>query len=82
MGNTYFAGVQKDTFDIRSVRLLPHGSRKEKTVPNLIAVNEDLTNSARLLGHYQQIGQKLFDLDLLAELQHFGACHLSDRFFA
>ena len=71
-GQYLFRGVQEDTFEIEASACY-RMDEKDKTVLNLITVNEDLINRARLLGHYQQIGQQLFDLDLLAELQHFGA---------
>ena len=39
----------------------------------LLRINQDLIEKARLLGHDQKNGQRLSDLELLAELQHFGA---------
>ncbi|MCE2413286.1 tetratricopeptide repeat protein [Candidatus Poribacteria bacterium] len=39
----------------------------------LIKINKDLIEKARSLGHDQRDGRQLPDLELLAELQHFGA---------
>ena len=39
----------------------------------LLEINRELIEKARLLGHGQRDGQDLKDLDLLAELQHYGA---------
>ena len=39
----------------------------------LLKVNNDLIENARLIGHDMKNGRVLSDLELLAELQHFGA---------
>ena len=39
----------------------------------LLKINKDLIEKARSLGHDQREAQQLSDLELLAELQHFGA---------
>ena len=39
----------------------------------LLKINQELIEKARGLGHDQKNGQQLSDLELLAELQHFGA---------
>lgn len=72
-GEYLFRGVSKDTYKIEASTCY-HMSETEKRNPmNLLKINETLINKAHLLGHYQQIGQRRPDLDLLAELQHFGA---------
>ena len=68
-----FRGVSKDTYKMEAsaYRRLPEADRNN---PNkLLKINQELINRARLLGHDQQDGHRLSDLELLAELQHFGA---------
>ena len=72
-GKYLFRGVSKDTYKIEASASY-HMSDPEKSDPmNLRRINEKLIDKAHLLGHYRQIGQRLPDLDLLAEFQHFGA---------
>ena len=72
-GQYLFRGVSKDTYPIEASvyrRLL----EKERNKPNkLLKINRELIDKARLLGHDQKNGHYLSDLELLAELQHFGA---------
>ncbi len=72
-GQYLFRGVSKDTYEIEAsaYRRLP--SEADKNPDRLLRINQDLIEKARLLGHDQQNGQQLSDLELLAELQHFGA---------
>ena len=44
-----------------------------KTADQLLKVNKELIEKARGRGHDQKNGQRLSDLELLAELQHYGA---------
>ena len=71
-GQYLFRGVTRDTYEIEAstYRRL---KKEDKTPPNLLKINKELIEDARLMGHDQKDGQRLFDLDLLAELQHFGA---------
>ena len=39
----------------------------------MLKINEEMLEKARHLGHDRQEGQRLSDLELLAELQHYGA---------
>ena len=72
-GEYLFRGVSKDTYKIEASACY-HMSDDDKRNPvNLCKINEKLIDDAHLLGHYQQTGQQRADLDLLAELQHFGA---------
>ena len=49
-------------------------AKADKDHPSrLLRLNKRLIEDARSLGHDQKNGQQLSDLELLAELQHFGA---------
>lgn len=72
-GQYLFRGVSKHTYKLEAsaYRRL---SEKERNNPNkLLKINRELIDKARLLGHDQKDGRYLSDLELLAELQHFGA---------
>ena len=72
-GQYLFRGVSKHTYKLEAsaYRRLPE---KERNNPNkLLKINRELIDKARLLGHDQKDGHYLSDLELLAELQHFGA---------
>ena len=69
-GQYLFRGVSKDSYKIEAsaCRRLPE---EERSNPDrLLRINQELIEKARLLGHDQQSGQRLSDLELLAELQH------------
>ena len=71
-GQYLFRGVTRDTYEIEAstYRRL---QKEDRNPPNLLKINRELIENARRMGHDQKDGQRLFDLDLLAELQHFGA---------
>ena len=68
-----FRGVPKHTYKIEAsaYRRLPKADRNNPD--KLLKINQELIEKARGLGHDQKNGQPLSDLELLAELQHFGA---------
>ena len=72
-GQYLFRGVPNHTFGIEAsaYRRLPEvdGSYPSR----LLKINQRLIEDAQSLGHDQKNGQRLSDLELLAELQHFGA---------
>ena len=71
-GQYLFRGVSNEDYKIEasaSRRLGENGSDPDK----LLKVNKEIINDARLEGHDLKGGQRLFDLELLAELQHYGA---------
>ena len=72
-GQYLFRGVSKDSYKIEAsaYRRLPEAQRNNPD--RLLRINQDLIEKARLLGHDQKDVQRLSDLELLAELQHFGA---------
>ena len=72
-GEYLFRGVSKDCYKIEAsaCRRLPEGERDNPA--RLLKVNQELIEKAKGRGHDRKNGQKLSDLELLAELQHFGA---------
>lgn len=72
-GQYLFRGVSNESYQIEAsaYRRLPEGARNNPDM--LLRINQDLIQKARLLGHDQKNGQRLSDLELLAELQHFSA---------
>ena len=68
-----FRGVSKKSYDIEASTYQVLRRQKMDEFNELIRVNEEVIEEARLRGHDQKDGKKLLDLELLAELQHFGA---------
>ena len=72
-GQYLFRGVRKKSYKIEAgaCRRLPEEDRYNPA--KLLKINQELIDKARLLGHDQLSGDRLSDLPLLAELQHFRA---------
>ena len=72
-GQYLFRGVSTESYKIEAsaYRRLPEIDRNNTS--KLLKINQELIEKARGLGHDQKNGQQLSDLELLAELQHFGA---------
>ena len=72
-GQYLFRGVRKKSYKIEAgaCRRLPKSDRYNPA--KLLKINQELIDKARLLGHDQLDGERLSDLPLLAELQHFRA---------
>lgn len=76
-GEYLFRGVSKSCYikegeiEASAYRRLPQDV--SKSPDRLLKINQELIENARLQGHAQRNGQDLSDLDVLAELQHFGA---------
>ena len=72
-GQYLFRGVPKKSHKIEAgaCRRLPEADRYNPA--KLLKINQKLIDKARLLGHDQLNGERLSDLPLLAELQHFRA---------
>ena len=71
-GQYLFRGVSSEKYEIEasaSRRLGENGSNPAK----LLKINKKMIDDARLQGHDLKNGQRLSDLELLAELQHYGA---------
>ena len=71
-GEYLFRGVSKETYELEAsaYRRLPQTDRHPETLRH---INQEMIEEARLLGHDEKNGRQLADLELLAELQHFGA---------
>lgn len=71
-GQYLFRGVSNETYEIvpSAYLRLPQAKRNPAT---LLRINVEYLRDARLRGHNVKEGQQLADLELLAELQHFGA---------
>ena len=72
-GQYLFRGVSTENYKIEAsaYRRVPEIDRNNPS--KLLKINKDLIEKARSLGHDQRDGRQLPDLELLAELQHFGA---------
>lgn len=72
-GQYLFRGVSKDCYEVEAsaYRRLPKAHRSNSG--KLLEINRELIEDARSRGHDQKNSQPLSDLELLAELQHFGA---------
>ena len=72
-GQYLFRGVTKDKYGIvaSACRRLPVADQNNPS--KLLKINQELIDKAQGLGHDQRDGRQLTDLELLAELQHFGA---------
>ena len=72
-GQYLFRGVSTENYKIEAsaYRRVPEIDRNNPS--KLLKINKDLIEKARSLGHDQKDGRQLRDLELLAELQHFGA---------
>ena len=72
-GQYLFRGVSTERYKIEAsaYRRLPEPDRNNPS--KLLKINKALIEKAKSLGHDQKNGQQLSDLEILAELQHFGA---------
>lgn len=76
-GEYLFRGVKKESYikdrtvETSSGRRLP--DNESINPEKILEINKDLMEKVRSIGHDQKDGKKLSDLNLLAELQHFGA---------
>ena len=72
-GQYLFRGVPDKQYKIEAAacRRLPEPDRNNSI--KLLKINQELIEKSRLLGHDQLGGERLSDLALLAELQHFRA---------
>ena len=71
-GQYLFRGVSNEIYEIEAstYRRLP---KAEGNPTQLLKINKQLIEDAQSRGHDQKNGRQLSDLELLAELQHFGA---------
>ena len=78
-GEYLFRGVSSEEHEIEAStyrRLEKENEKKKKKKKDpiqLLNINKELLENARRLGHDQRNGRQLRDLELLTELQHYGA---------
>ena len=77
-GECLFRGLPKSTYEIsasayRRTEIGYTGEKQEGDFNHFVQINADLVNDAILRGYDEKDGQNLEELEILAELQHFGA---------
>ena len=72
-GQYLFRGVSTESYKIEASAYRRLSETDRNNPSKLLKINKDLIEKARSLGHDQKDAQQLSDLELLAELQHFGA---------
>ena len=68
-----FRGILNEKYPIQASAYRRLLDKRDQTPANLLEINKRMIDDARLQGHGQKNGDRLFDLELLAELQHYGA---------
>ena len=68
-----FRGVSTEYYKIEASACRRLRDADKNNPSKLLKINQELIEKARSLGHDQKDGKQLSDLELLAELQHFGA---------
>ena len=68
-----FRGVSNAEYKIQASAYRRLIDERDQTPANLLEINKRTIDDARLQGHGQKNGEQLSDLELLAELQHYGA---------
>ena len=68
-----FRGVPNVKYSIQASAYRRLLDKRDQTPANLLEINKRIIDDARLEGHDLKNGQRLSDLELLAELQHYGA---------
>ena len=72
-GQYLFRGVPNEKYKIEASAYLRLPQADRNNPDKLLKINQELIQKAQTLGHDQKNGQSLSDLELLAELHHFGA---------
>ena len=68
-----FRGVSNQKYPIQASTYRRLLDERDQTPANLLEINKRIIDDARLEGHDLKNGQQFSDLELLAELQHYGA---------
>lgn len=68
-----FRGVSNEKYPVQASAYRRLLDERDQTPVNLLEINKRIIDDARLQGHGQKNGDRLSDLELLAELQHYGA---------
>lgn len=72
-GQYLFRGVSTESYKIEASAYRRLSETDRNNPKKLLKINKDLIGKAKALGHDQKNGRLLSDLEILAELQHFGA---------
>ena len=72
-GQYLFRGVSKECYKLEASVSRRLSSQVHNTAADLLDITKELIDRAREQGHDEKNGRTLHDLELLAELQHFGA---------
>lgn len=72
-GQYLFRGVSTESYKIEASAYRRLSETDRNNPKKLLKINKDLIGKAKALGHDQKNGRILSDLEILAELQHFGA---------
>ena len=68
-----FRGVSSECYKLEASISRRLSSQVHNTAADLLDITKELIDSAREQGHDEKNGRQLHDLELLAELQHYGA---------
>ena len=71
-GGCLFRGVPNEKYKIQA-SAYRRPKEEDRDFENFFQINKSLIRDARLLGYDERNGRELRDLEILAELQHFGA---------
>ena len=71
-GNYLFRGVPNAEYRIQA-SAYRRPKKEDRNFEKFLQINRDLITDARLRGHGERDGRELGDLEILAQLQHFGA---------
>ena len=71
-GESVFRGVPNDAYGIQA-SAYRRPDENDRSFEKFLHINKDLIREARLRGYHQKDGQELKALEILADLQHFGA---------
>ena len=73
LGLYLFRGASNEKYPIQASAYRRLLDKRDQIPANLLEINKRIIDDARLQGHGQKNGERLSDLELLAELQHYGA---------
>ena len=72
-GQYLFRGVSSEEYEIQASAYRRLSKADRNNPAKLLKINKEMISDARLEGHDVKNGQRLCELELLAELQHYGA---------
>ena len=71
-GQYVFRGVPNETYGIQA-SAYRRPKKNYRDFDKFLKINKDLVDEAKLRGYHERDGRQLEDLEILAELQHYGA---------